>query len=314
MAEEETLSAVTAIIRGIAKNVVPAGELSTDKLAPKNLLTNGCDVGKELLLQGTDNEGKRCLELEVRALVARVQYLEAKASTADSPLPETPEDFGTPSSPFSTDDQRRIRQGDRNLPVYPRSGLEKHTRVDDLLAADTKGDGGRRVFTDEELGHLRDHVAKQDEELQSQRATISSICDRVSQQQVKTQQALAKVQDEDISGLQRELLKHQKANEAFHKALKEIGTIITNVANGDLSHKVQIHNNEMNPEITAFKLTINTMMDQLQVFGSEVSRVAREVGTEGILGGQAQIAGVSGIWNELTGNGKYRRPEFSGLS
>ncbi len=48
----------------------------------------------------------------------------------------------------------------------------------------------------------------------------------------------------------------------------------------------------------------NTMLDQLQVFGSEVSRVAREVGTEGILGGQAQIAGVQGIWKELTDNGE----------
>tara|TARA_R110002033_G_scaffold79924_1_gene130874 strand:- start:118 stop:357 length:240 start_codon:yes stop_codon:yes gene_type:complete len=48
---------------------------------------------------------------------------------------------------------------------------------------------------------------------------------------------------------------------------------------------------------------INTMMDQLQIFSSEVSRVAREVGTEGILGGQAQISGVDGTWKELTDNG-----------
>lgn len=48
---------------------------------------------------------------------------------------------------------------------------------------------------------------------------------------------------------------------------------------------------------------INTMMDQLQIFSSEVSRVAREVGTEGILGGQAQIVGVDGTWKELTNNG-----------
>jgi osomolarity two-component system sensor histidine kinase NIK1 len=47
------------------------------------------------------------------------------------------------------------------------------------------------------------------------------------------------------------------------------------------------------------------MLDQFQVFGSEVSRVAREVGTEGILGGQAQIAGVQGIWKELTDNGEF---------
>ena len=48
------------------------------------------------------------------------------------------------------------------------------------------------------------------------------------------------------------------------------------------------------------------MMDQLQIFSSEVSRVAREVGTEGILGGQAQIVGVDGTWKELTNNGKFR--------
>ena len=71
-----------------------------------------------------------------------------------------------------------------------------------------------------------------------------------------------------------------------------------------MGHKVQIHDVEMDPEIVTFKKTINTMMDQLQVFGSEVSRVAREVGTEGILGGQARITGVSGIWKELTENGE----------
>ena len=86
--------------------------------------------------------------------------------------------------------------------------------------------------------------------------------------------------------------------------MREIGAIITNVANGDLSHKVQLHAKEMDPEIRTFKQTINTMMDQLQMFGSEVSRVAREVGTEGELGGQAQITGVSGIWKELTENGR----------
>lgn len=59
----------------------------------------------------------------------------------------------------------------------------------------------------------------------------------------------------------------------------------------------------MDPEITTFKNTINTMTDQLQTFASEVSRVAREVGTEGRLGGQARIAGVEGTWMELTNNG-----------
>jgi osomolarity two-component system sensor histidine kinase NIK1 len=102
--------------------------------------------------------------------------------------------------------------------------------------------------------------------------------------------------------MEQEVRKRQLMNEAFQKALREIGGIITQVADGDLTTRVQIHPLEMDPDITTFKVTINTMMDQLQIFASEVSRVAREVGTDGILGGQAQIVGVHGVWKELTDN------------
>ncbi|KAH8431730.1 histidine kinase osmosensor [Aspergillus melleus] len=107
---------------------------------------------------------------------------------------------------------------------------------------------------------------------------------------------------QDKANLLEELRKHQRVNKAFQQALQEIGRIITQVANGDLSTKVQIRPVEMDPDITTFKVTINDMINQLRVFASEVSRVAREVGTEGILGGQAQIAGVHGVWEELTDN------------
>jgi osomolarity two-component system sensor histidine kinase NIK1 len=60
--------------------------------------------------------------------------------------------------------------------------------------------------------------------------------------------------------------------------------------------------------LLTYSKVINTMMDQLQIFSSEVSRVAREVGTEGILGGQAQISGVDGTWKELTDNGTLPFP------
>ena len=117
------------------------------------------------------------------------------------------------------------------------------------------------------------------------------------------EKALRLLEEERVAALERELWKHQKANEAFQKALREIGEITTAVARGDLSKKVRINSKEMDPEITKFKRTINAMMDQLQIVSSEVSRVAREVGTEGILGGQAQIEGVDGTWKELTDNG-----------
>ena len=153
-----------------------------------------------------------------------------------------------------------------------------------------------------DIGYLRNHVQKQAEEISYQKEIVAQVRDELSRQEEYTRQALTKVEHEDVVRLERELRKHQQANEAFQKALREIGGIITQVANGDLSMKVQIHPLEMDPEITTFKRTINTMMDQLQVFGSEVSRVAREVGTEGKLGGQAQITGVHGIWKELTEN------------
>lgn len=106
-----------------------------------------------------------------------------------------------------------------------------------------------------------------------------------------------------IAALEQELWKHQNANEAFQKALREIGESVTAVARGDLTMRVRINTIELVPEIKAFKRTINSMMDQLQTFASEVSRVAREVGTEGLLGGQARIDGVDGTWKELTDNG-----------
>ena len=106
-----------------------------------------------------------------------------------------------------------------------------------------------------------------------------------------------------MASLKEELWKHQRTNEVFHKALREIGDIITAIARGDLTMKVRMDTIELDPEITTFKRTINAMIDQLQTFASEVSRVAREVGTEGLLGGQAHITGVAGTWKELTDNG-----------
>ena len=73
----------------------------------------------------------------------------------------------------------------------------------------------------------------------------------------------------------------------------------TAVANGDLSQKITV---EARGEVLELKNTINTMVDQLRSFAAEVTRVAKEVGTEGKLGGQAEVKGVSGTWKDLTDN------------
>ncbi|WP_106981791.1 HAMP domain-containing protein [Streptomyces sp. NRRL S-31] len=79
--------------------------------------------------------------------------------------------------------------------------------------------------------------------------------------------------------------------------VRDIALVTTAVAKGDLSRKVTVH---VAGEMLELKNTVNTMVDQLSSFSSEVTRVAREVGTEGILGGQAQVPGVDGVWKELT--------------
>jgi HAMP domain-containing protein/CheY-like chemotaxis protein/signal transduction histidine kinase len=79
--------------------------------------------------------------------------------------------------------------------------------------------------------------------------------------------------------------------------VRNIAEVTTAVARGDLSRKITV---DVKGEILELKNTINTMVDQLNAFASEVTRVAREVGTEGKLGGQAQVAGVAGTWKDLT--------------
>jgi HAMP domain-containing protein/CheY-like chemotaxis protein/signal transduction histidine kinase len=81
--------------------------------------------------------------------------------------------------------------------------------------------------------------------------------------------------------------------------VRNIAEVTTAVARGDLSHKITV---DVQGEILELKNTINTMVDQLNAFAGEVSRVAREVGTEGKLGGQAQVSGVAGTWKDLTDN------------
>src|SRR3954465_10759939 len=79
--------------------------------------------------------------------------------------------------------------------------------------------------------------------------------------------------------------------------VRNIAAVTTAVANGDLSQKITV---DVKGEVLELKETINTMVDQLSSFSDEVTRVAREVGTEGVLGGQAQVEGVSGTWRDLT--------------
>ena len=92
--------------------------------------------------------------------------------------------------------------------------------------------------------------------------------------------------------------------------MRAIAEVTTAVALGDLSKKITA---DVHGEILELKNTINTMVDQLNSFASEVTRVAQEVGTEGKLGGQAQVKGVGGTWKDLTDNVNTMAANLTGL-
>jgi osomolarity two-component system sensor histidine kinase NIK1 len=248
-----------------------AAIIRTLAVDPTNPSPNGLSDNDKIRLPGPLSPEKTTLERELFQLVQRCRSLDAKVHPASSiALPETP----SAALDALLDAKHRLASADANgFPV------------------------------DETLEGLREHVDTQSKLLDTQRQELAGVNAQILEQKELQERTLAIIEQERVATLERELWKHQKANEAFQKALREIGEIVTAVARGDLSKKVRMNTVEMDPEITTFKRTINTMMDQLQVFSSEVSRVAREVGTEGILGGQAQIEGVDGTWKELTDNG-----------
>ncbi|GAM83089.1 hypothetical protein ANO11243_010750 [Dothideomycetidae sp. 11243] len=285
------------IIANLAKQHNPTVEQSfTSRVALNNSKSN------KIVLPGGDSPDKRALEKELSALAARIEYLEAKANSgSQTALPITPSEPDT--SPFATQNGTAPRStpGSSESVSRPRSA----SLVNQLLykKENQNGDAAHQL-TEEQLQILREHVEEQSTHIQSQSEYIDSINDKLEQQQRATREALGGIETSvhDVELLKRELSKNQQINMTYQKVLREIGSIVTAVANGDLSKKVLISAKERDPEIATFKRTINRMVDQLQDFASQVTHLAKEVGTEGRLGGQAVLPGVDGIWAELTQN------------
>lgn len=302
MPQDETSAALARTLSTIAKQHDPGHEQSF----PSQATSNGTKHAK-LSLPGPDTPEKARLEQELAALISRVQFLEAKAALA-SAFPVTPNESGIPPE-YPNPELREHPQTLGAAPPRPLSAGQRdvRTRWVNNWASEHATSQDRQVpvaqLTEEQLGYVRDHLNRQAEQIEAQREQIDLLSREITRQQHNQHNAFAGGM-EDIGSLKRELLKHQQANLAFQKALREIGTIITAVANGDLSKKVLIHAKELDPEITTFKKTTNKMIDQLQEFAEQVTRLAREVGTEGRLGGQAVVPDVKGIWAELTNNGK----------
>jgi signal transduction histidine kinase/HAMP domain-containing protein/CheY-like chemotaxis protein len=170
--------------------------------------------------------------------------------------------------------------------------------ISQVATAVAKGDLSQKitVAAQGEILELKDTVNTMVDQL-------SSFADEVTRvaREVGTEGKLGgQAQVFGVSGTWRDLTENvnQLAGNLTNQ-VRNIASVATAVAKGDLSQKITV---DARGEILALKTTVNTMVDQLSSFADEVTRVAREVGTEGKLGGQAQVKGVSGTWRDLTGN------------
>jgi HAMP domain-containing protein/signal transduction histidine kinase/ActR/RegA family two-component response regulator len=177
-----------------------------------------------------------------------------------------------------------------------------------VATAVARGDLSQKITVDAqgEILELKDTVNTMVDQL-------SSFADEVTRvaREVGTEGKLGgQAQVKGVSGTWRDLTENVNGMASnLTSQVRNIAQVTTAVAQGDLSQKITV---DAKGEVAALAQTINTMVDQLSSFADEVTRVAREVGTEGRLGGQAQVKGVSGTWRDLTDNVNYMAANLTG--
>ncbi|MGI9095304.1 MAG: HAMP domain-containing protein, partial [Thermoleophilaceae bacterium] len=170
--------------------------------------------------------------------------------------------------------------------------------IADVTTAVANGDLSKKITVDAkgEILELKDTINTMVDQLNAFAAEVTRVAKEVGTEGKLGGQA----EVEGVSGTWRGLTENvnQLAGNLTTQ-VRNIAQVTTAVANGDLSKKITV---EAKGEVAQLAETINTMVDQLSSFADEVTRVAREVGTEGKLGGQAEVKGVSGTWRDLTDN------------
>ena len=168
--------------------------------------------------------------------------------------------------------------------------------IADVTTAVASGDLSKKITVDVkgEILELKDTVNTMVDQLRSFAAEVTRVA-----REVGTEGRLGGQADvQGVAGTWKDLTDSVNSMAGnLTGQVRNIADVTKAVANGDLSKKITV---DVKGEILELKNTINTMVDQLGSFASEVTRVAREVGTEGILGGQARVKGVSGTWKDLT--------------
>src|SRR4051812_45402598 len=170
--------------------------------------------------------------------------------------------------------------------------------IADVPAAVANGDLSKKITVDVrgEVAELKNTINTMVDQLSSFADEVTRVAREVGEEGTLGGQAQVK----GVSGTWKDLTESVNGLASnLTSQVRNTAPLTTAVANGDLSKKITV---DVKGEVLELKETINTMVDQLRAFSAEVTRVAKEVGTEGKLGGQANVAGVSGVWKELTDN------------
>ncbi|HWO20220.1 MAG TPA: HAMP domain-containing protein, partial [Kofleriaceae bacterium] len=179
------------------------------------------------------------------------------------------------------------------------SNLTNQVRnIADVTIAVAKGDLSKKITVDVrgEILQLKDTMNTMVDQLNGFASEVSRVAREVGTEGKLGGQA----QVPGVAGTWKDLTDNVNSMASnLTGQVRNIADVATAIARGDLSRKITV---DVKGEILELKNTLNTMVDQLNAFASEVSRVAREVGTEGKLGGQAVVLGVAGTWKDLTDN------------
>jgi HAMP domain-containing protein/signal transduction histidine kinase/ActR/RegA family two-component response regulator len=185
-----------------------------------------------------------------------------------------------------------------NVNVLAGNLTDQVRNIAKVTTAVANGDLSQKITVDVrgEIFELKDTINTMVDQLRSFASEVSRVAREVGTEGKLGGQADVK----GVSGTWKDLTDNVNSMASnLTGQVRNIAQVTTAVASGDLSKKITV---DVKGEISELKNTINTMVDQLNSFASEVTRVAREVGTEGKLGGQADVRGVSGVWKDLTDN------------
>jgi HAMP domain-containing protein/CheY-like chemotaxis protein len=180
--------------------------------------------------------------------------------------------------------------------------------IADVATAIAKGDLSRKITVDVkgEILQLKNTINTMVDQLNAFASEVSRVAREVGTEGKLGGQA----EVPDVAGTWKDLTDNVNSMASnLTGQVRNIADVATAIANGDLSRKITV---DVKGEILELKNTVNTMVDQLNAFASEVTRVAREVGTEGKLGGQAVVTGVAGTWKGLTDNVNFMASNLTG--